>query len=236
MACGAGAGLAAVYNVPLGGALFTAEVLIGAINLPVVLPALACAGVATLTGWLYLPDRPTYADLPAYPLHARLLVWAVLAGPVLGVLAAGYIRLIGWVSHHRARGALVLVTPLAAFGVLALLALRYPQLYGNGKRDGARRVPRPRQHRVAGRAERAEAAGHRAVPEQRRVRRPVHPGAQYRRGARRAARRAVEPALARFADRRVRDDRGGGHDRRRHAGPAGRAGAGAGADPQPASR
>jgi H+/Cl- antiporter ClcA len=49
------------------------------------------------------------------------------------VLAAGYIRLIGWVSHHRAKGALVLVTPLAAFAVLALLALRYPQLYGNGK-------------------------------------------------------------------------------------------------------
>ncbi|HEX4728880.1 MAG TPA: chloride channel protein [Jatrophihabitans sp.] len=133
VACGAGAGLAAVYNVPLGGALFTAEVLIGTINLPVVLPALACAGVATLTGWLYLPDRPTYSDVPAYPLHARLLVWAVLAGPVLGVLAAGYIRLIGWVSHHRAQGAWVLVTPLAAFAVLALLALRYPQLYGNGK-------------------------------------------------------------------------------------------------------
>jgi CIC family chloride channel protein len=133
VACGAGAGLAAVYNVPLGGALFTAEVLIGAINLPVVLPALACAGVATLTGWLYLPDRPTYSGIPAYPLDARLLVWALLAGPVLGVLAAGYIRLIGWVSHHRAQGALVLVTPLAAFGVLALLALRYPQLYGNGK-------------------------------------------------------------------------------------------------------
>ncbi|HET6209669.1 MAG TPA: chloride channel protein, partial [Jatrophihabitans sp.] len=89
VACGAGAGLAAVYNVPLAGALFTAEVLIGAINLPVVLPALACAGVATLTGWLYLPDRPTYSDIPAYPIDARLVLWAVLAGPVLGVLAAG---------------------------------------------------------------------------------------------------------------------------------------------------
>ena len=130
----AGAGLAAVYNVPLGGALFTAEVLIGAMNLPVVLPALACSGVATLTGWLYLPDR-RHLSRTSRPTRCtpRLLVWAVLAGPVLGVLAAGYIRLIGWVSHHRARGALVLVAPLVAFGVLALLALRYPQLYGNGK-------------------------------------------------------------------------------------------------------
>jgi len=32
------AGLAAVYNVPLAGALFTAEILIGSISLPVMLP------------------------------------------------------------------------------------------------------------------------------------------------------------------------------------------------------
>jgi hypothetical protein len=35
VACGGGAGLAAVYNVPLGGALFTAEVLYGTVSLPV---------------------------------------------------------------------------------------------------------------------------------------------------------------------------------------------------------
>jgi methylglyoxal synthase len=32
--------LAAVYNVPLAGALFTAEILIGSISLPVMLPAI----------------------------------------------------------------------------------------------------------------------------------------------------------------------------------------------------
>jgi len=54
VACGGGAGLAAVYNVPLAGALFTAEVLIGSISLPVILPALACSWIATATAWLYL--------------------------------------------------------------------------------------------------------------------------------------------------------------------------------------
>jgi len=47
VACGGGAGLACVYNVPLGGALFTAEILVGTLSLPVVLPALACSWVAT---------------------------------------------------------------------------------------------------------------------------------------------------------------------------------------------
>ena len=76
VACGAGAGLAAVYNVPLGGALFTIEVLLGTSVLPVVLPAVACSVVATLTAWLYLPTSATYADIPAYHFTATIMVWA----------------------------------------------------------------------------------------------------------------------------------------------------------------
>jgi CIC family chloride channel protein len=133
VACGGGAGLAAVYNVPLGGALFTAEILCASVVLPTILPALACSLVATATAWLYLPQHATYTDIPSYHFKVTLLVWALLAGPVIGVLAAGYIRLIGWVSHHRARGRLALIAPLLAFGLLGLIGLRYPQLFGNGK-------------------------------------------------------------------------------------------------------
>ena len=133
MACGGGAGLAAVYNVPLGGALFTAEVMMGSISLPVVLPALACSGIATVTGWLYLPSRATYLGVPGYHATLPLLAWALLAGPVIGMIASGYIRLIGWVTHHQASGRLALIAPVAAFGVLALIGFAYPQLFGNGK-------------------------------------------------------------------------------------------------------
>ncbi len=133
VACGGGAGLACVYNVPLGGALFTAEILIGSVNLPVMLPALACSGVATFVAWLYLPQHATYTDVPAYHFAPRLLIWALLAGPVIGVFAAVYIRVIGWVSYHRASGAKVMVAMPVAFAILAVIALRYPQLYGNGK-------------------------------------------------------------------------------------------------------
>jgi chloride channel protein, CIC family len=133
MACGAGAGLAAVYNVPLGGALFTAEIMMGSISLPVVLPALACSWIATATAWLYLPDRATYVDVPDYRFTAPLLAWALLAGPLIGLVASGYIRLIGWVSHHQARGRVAAVAPVVAFGVLGLIGFAYPQLFGNGK-------------------------------------------------------------------------------------------------------
>jgi H+/Cl- antiporter ClcA len=133
VACGGGAGLAAVYNVPLGGALFTAEILCGSLALPVVLPALACSWIATATAWLYLPNRATYVDIPAYRFTMTLLVWALLVGPVVGLIASGYIRLIGWVSHHRASGPKILITVPAALTALGFLGIEYPQLFGNGK-------------------------------------------------------------------------------------------------------
>jgi chloride channel protein, CIC family len=133
VACGGGAGLAAVYNVPFGGALFTAEVMMGSIALPVVLPALACSGIAAAVAWIYLPDHATYVDIPAYRFSVPLLAWALFAGPVIGVISAGYIRLIGWVSYYRITGRRALFAPLIAFGILGLIGFAYPQLFGNGK-------------------------------------------------------------------------------------------------------
>jgi CIC family chloride channel protein len=133
VACGGGAGMAAVYNVPLGGALITAELLYGSLALPAILPALACSGIATAVAWVYLPISPTYTDIPAYPVTVPHVVFAVVAGPLIGVVSAGFIRLIGWVSHHQLRGRWLLVGPATAFGILGLVAAAYPQLLGNGQ-------------------------------------------------------------------------------------------------------
>jgi CIC family chloride channel protein len=133
VSCGAGAGMAAVYNVPLGGALITAELLYGSLALPVILPALACCGIATAVAWVYLPISATYTDVPAYPVTVPHVVFAVAAGPVVGLFSVGYIRLIGWISHHQVRGRGLFVAPTVAFAVLGLVAWGYPQLLGNGQ-------------------------------------------------------------------------------------------------------
>lgn len=133
VACAAGAGLAAVYNVPIGGTFFTIEVLLGSAVLPSVLPALACSVVATFTAWIYLPHHATYVDVPAYHLSASLVVLAVLVGPFIGLFAVGYIRLMGWVSYRRASGLWSVPAMFVAFGALGLVGFAYPQLFGNGK-------------------------------------------------------------------------------------------------------
>jgi H+/Cl- antiporter ClcA len=133
VACGGGAGMAAIYNVPLGGALITAEVLYGSLTLAVVLPALACSTIATLTAWIYLPNSPTYLHLPTYHASAPLVVWSVPAGLAIGLLTVGYVRLIGVVSAHRSTGWRVSIAPAIAFALLGLVALRYPEVLGNGR-------------------------------------------------------------------------------------------------------
>src|SRR5579859_1981985 len=93
VACAGGAGFAAVYNVPLAGALFAAEILIGSISLPVILPAIVCAWIATATAWVYLPDRAVYQGIPDYRVTWSVMIWALVAGPAIGLVSAGYIRL-----------------------------------------------------------------------------------------------------------------------------------------------
>jgi chloride channel protein, CIC family len=133
VACGGGAGLACVYNVPLGGAIFTAEVLYGSFALPVVLPALATSLIATMIAWLYLPRGATYADIPQYRFSGSLMVWSLVAGVLIGVLAVLYVRLIAWVSHFRAKGTQIFWMMPSAFLALGVLGIWYPQLFGNGK-------------------------------------------------------------------------------------------------------
>ncbi len=132
VACGAGAGFAAVYNVPLGGAVFAVEVLLGSLALPLVLPALATSVVATGVAWLFLGTGPSYS-LPHYPLHPSQMIWAALAGPVIGVVGVVWVRLIRRAARLRPTGWGRYVAPAGAFMALAALSLEYPQLLGNGK-------------------------------------------------------------------------------------------------------
>ena len=132
VACGAGAGMAAVYNVPLGGALFAAEVLLGSLSLATIVPALAMAGVATATSWLLLPDQSTY-DVGHLSLGASLTMWAVAVGLLAGLLGAGLVVLVGWAKAHATTGRKALGSITIAFIAVGAVAVVLPQVLGNGK-------------------------------------------------------------------------------------------------------
>lgn len=132
IAFGAGAGLAAVYNVPFAGALFALEIYLGTLSLPLVLPAALTAGIATSVAWLTLPAHPVYTIPSLSAPTVSLMVFAVCVGPVMGLFSAGYVRAITWASDHRPSGRLLLVEPLIVFAALGAIAIKYPLLLGNG--------------------------------------------------------------------------------------------------------
>jgi H+/Cl- antiporter ClcA len=132
VACGAGAGMGAAYGVPLGGALFSLEVMRGMLALRYVLPALVASVVATAVSWVALPDAPTYI-IPAYSSSLSCVAWALLAGPIAGVVSVGYVRVVTWADRNRPQGWLRLAAPLLGLGLLGVVSIWLPQLLGNGK-------------------------------------------------------------------------------------------------------
>lgn len=132
VACGSGAGMAAAYGVPLGGALFALEVLRGMLTLRLVLPALLASLVATTVAWLGLPDTPTY-QIPSYTNSGGALALALLIGLPAGIVAVGYVRAVTWADHHKPTGWQRVIVPILALGLLGLVSLPYPQLLGNGR-------------------------------------------------------------------------------------------------------
>jgi chloride channel protein, CIC family len=132
IACGAGAGLAAVYNVPLGGTLFTLEVLLGTFSVPASVAALATCVIATLVARLGLGNGLQYS-VPPLAISPSIIVWSLLAGPVLGVAAYLFVK-----ATEAGRARAPKDWRLAAwcslvFPIIGLLAIPFPQLLGNGK-------------------------------------------------------------------------------------------------------
>lgn len=132
VACGAGAGMGSAYGVPLGGAIFSLEVMRGVLALRYVVPALFCSVIACMVSWLALPNAPIYV-IPAYETSASVVLWALLAGPIAGVVSVGYVRAITWADRTKEQTKWKLIAPIVIFCLLGAASIPFPQLLGNGR-------------------------------------------------------------------------------------------------------
>jgi CIC family chloride channel protein len=133
VACGTAAGMAAAYNVPLGGALFGLEVLLGRIEMEMVIPMIVCCAAATNTSRWFFGNAPSY-HIPAYQLGGPVvLVRSLVFGVLLGAISALLLKALRWfttVEEWNER--LAPFMPLIALGTLGIASAWLPQLLGNG--------------------------------------------------------------------------------------------------------
>jgi len=133
LACGAGAGLAVVYNVPFGGAIFAIEVLLCSFNLAVILPALATSGIAVAVSWLCLDNVPMYHIAAAIKLSSALVIWSIMAGPIFGFAAFWFMRIANIARSKALHDYRMLLACCINFTIIGVLAIYFPVLLGNGK-------------------------------------------------------------------------------------------------------
>lgn len=132
IACGAGAGLAAVYNVPLAGALFSVEVMLLSFSWEKTLAAIITSAIAAWTATLGLGDESQYHFTSDILPHS-FLWWAIISGPILGAGAWLFRKATSTARSHVQSNWQMPVFCLLAFSLLAALSLYFPQLPGNGK-------------------------------------------------------------------------------------------------------
>ncbi len=132
VAAAAGAGLAAVYNVPLAGAVFTLEVITRRWSNRLAVLALVASGLATVCAWPVISSRPTYVF--PHVVSWGYLPWALAAVPLWALVGIGFDKLVRTAEArgvHRGRP-LLLALPLVGLA-LGVVSVGLSAITGNGK-------------------------------------------------------------------------------------------------------
>jgi chloride channel protein, CIC family len=104
VASGAGAGIAATFNTPIGGVMFAIELMMPEVSARTFLPLAIATGTATFIGRFFFGQQPAFSVPQLAPLSVdatsalALCLYAVL-GAVIGVAAAGFVRALHSAEH-----------------------------------------------------------------------------------------------------------------------------------------
>jgi H+/Cl- antiporter ClcA len=132
LGCGAGAGLAAVYNVPLGGAVFALEALLVRMDAKAILIALSTSCIAAVIAWAALGDAPQY-HIPNFSLSMPLMALCLLSAPLIGLAGLGFNRLTAAARKTMRTDRRIIWRCLGVFLLIGVAATMFPQLPGNGR-------------------------------------------------------------------------------------------------------
>ncbi len=133
LACAAGAGLGAVYAVPLAGALFSVRIILKTWQPRALGAALMTSSLAVAIGSAITHDHSSL-DWPSVHSSYQLTLHALVLAPLALVVGLAFNRLMAAARPARPMRSWVLVPALAGAGlVMGICSHWYPELPGNGR-------------------------------------------------------------------------------------------------------
>lgn len=130
--CGAGAGIAAIFKAPVGGMLFTLEVLQLPLTTMSVLALMIASIVAALTCYSFTGFTFDVSFVQSIELGPELYGYVILLGLFCGIYSlyySGIMNVMGrWLGSMKSRW----IRAIVAGAVTGLLLFLFPALYGEG--------------------------------------------------------------------------------------------------------
>jgi H+/Cl- antiporter ClcA len=133
LGCAAGAGLGAVYGVPLGGALFALRIVLRTWHLRAVGAALITSSLAVSVSSVVTDNQPILT-WPNLHFSYRLIGYALVLGPLTFVVGLVFNRAIAAAHRAALTRSWLLIPAIAAAGLLTGVCSHWwPELPGNGR-------------------------------------------------------------------------------------------------------
>jgi CIC family chloride channel protein len=130
LACGAAAGIAAVFNTPVAGVLFAMEVLLAEFSIPTFIPVLIASASGAVVSRLLYQEHLFYLLTKEWRTDA--IPFYLLLGGLCGLVSVYFMRVYFWTEKKFASAPRVLPKAIGGGLLLGLLIFLFPVLYGEG--------------------------------------------------------------------------------------------------------
>ena len=131
--CGVASGIAAAYNAPIAGAIFSALIVMGNFSMNLFAPLIFSSVIATMVSRSFFGIKPWY-QIPPFPeVRPWELPWYFLLGIVCGLAGGIFLRLIHLSREEFGKLKVPLSLKLTIAGlIVGMIGVEFPGVFGNG--------------------------------------------------------------------------------------------------------
>lgn len=132
IACACAGALSAIFKAPIAGIVFALEVIMLDMTMWAVIPLLISSATAALTSYLFLGQNVLYNFQVTEAFRMGQIHWYLLLGVIVGLLSVYFTRIYTYIMGLFEKLGSVWKKILFGGGLLGVIILFFPALYGEG--------------------------------------------------------------------------------------------------------